>query len=143
MILNPDIWGPKYWFVLHTIALSYPKTPNTLTKKKYYDFIQNLPIFLPIPEIGNTFSTFLDKFPVTPYLDSRDSFVKWTHFIHNKVNNYLGKPELSMQDALEKYYHNYKTHVVKNNADKIRREKIIYLIIIIIIILLAIYFYIK
>ena len=44
MALNPTVWGPHYWFVLHTIALSYPLSPNTTTKKKYYDFIQNLPV---------------------------------------------------------------------------------------------------
>ena len=31
------VWGPHYWFVLHTIALRYPKNPNDVTKKKYYD----------------------------------------------------------------------------------------------------------
>ena len=43
MSLDPKIWGPHYWFVLHTIALTYPLTPNDTTKKKYYDFFHNLP----------------------------------------------------------------------------------------------------
>ena len=33
MNLNPDIWGPHYWFVLYTIAISYPINPNDVTKK--------------------------------------------------------------------------------------------------------------
>jgi len=37
--LNPEIWGPYYWFVLHTIALTYSYIPNETTKKKYYDLI--------------------------------------------------------------------------------------------------------
>ena len=90
-ILNPEIWGPHYWFVLYTIAVSYPVSVNAITKKKYYDFIQNLPLFLPIENIGNVFCKFLDRYPVTPYLDSRESFIKWVHFIHNKINLYLGK----------------------------------------------------
>ena len=48
MILDPKIWGPHYWFVLHTIALQYPLHPTKIIKKKYYDFIQNLPLFIPI-----------------------------------------------------------------------------------------------
>ena len=56
MSLNPKVWGPHYWFVLHTIALTYPLKPNETVKKKYYDFIQNLPIFLPVENIGNYFS---------------------------------------------------------------------------------------
>ena len=71
MGLDPKIWGPHYWFFLHTVALSYPRTPNEVTRKKYYDFIQNFPLFIPIEDIGNTFSKLVDKYPVTPYLDSQ------------------------------------------------------------------------
>ena len=91
MELDPKIWGPHYWFVLQTISLSYPLRPNNVTKKKYYDFIQNFPLFIPIPELGDKFSIILDKFPVTPYLDSRESFMKWVHFIHNQINKYFRK----------------------------------------------------
>ena len=106
-VLNPVIWGPHYWFVLYTIALSYPNNSNDSTKKKYYDFITNLPLFLPISDIGNVFSKFLDAYPVTPYLDSRESFVKWVHFIHNKVNLITGKEEISYQTALDDYLREY------------------------------------
>ena len=33
MTLNPEIWGPHYWFVLYTIAISYPLNPNDVSKK--------------------------------------------------------------------------------------------------------------
>ena len=100
MALDPKIWGPHYWFVLHTIALNYPLHPNETSKKKYYDFIQNLPIFIPIADMGNSFSRLLDKYPVTPYLDSRDSFIKWMYYIHNQVNISLDIPEKSLEEAL-------------------------------------------
>ena len=108
MIFNPDVWGPHYWFFLHTIAESYPKNPNDVTKRKYYDLIQNIPLFIPIQEMGNKFSEMLDKYPVSPYLDNRDSFVRWMHFIHNKFNVLLGKEEMSLPMALEKYRSEYK-----------------------------------
>ena len=47
MDLEPKIWGPHFWFVLHTMTLTYPNNPNGVIKKKQYDFIQNLPSFLP------------------------------------------------------------------------------------------------
>ena len=84
--LDPKIWGPHYWFVLHTIALTYPDIPNDTTKKKYYDFIQNLPLFVPDIEIAKTLVTLIDNYPVTPYLDSKESFMKWVHFIFNKIH---------------------------------------------------------
>ena len=92
MAFNPSVWGPHYWFVLQSIALCYPATPNDVTKKKYYDFIQNLPLFIPHKEIGNEFIEILNKFPVTPYLDSRLSFLKWMNFVHNKINMKMGEP---------------------------------------------------
>lgn len=142
MVLNPEIWGPHYWFFIYTIALSYPLNPNDTTKKKYYDFIQNLPIFIPISEIGNTFSVFLDKYPVTPYLDSRESFIKWVHFIHNKLNIYLNKPEVSYYKAMDNYYENYKVKEVKKREEKKNKHKYIFattIIILIIIILILLF----
>jgi len=142
-IFNPIIWGPHYWFVLYTIALSYPLHINECTKKKYYDFITNLPLFLPVPDIGGVFSKFLDAYPVTPYLDSRESLSKWVHFIHNKINSYLGKPELTYYNALNKYYEHYKLKEIKKNDERKNKEKYIFGSIIIVIIVVIIYLYIK
>lgn len=126
MALEPKIWGPHFWFVIHTIALTYPHNPNEVMRKKYYDLIQNLPLFLPVEEIGNTFSQYLDKYPVTPYLESRTSFVKWTHFIHNKINVSLGKEELTMEEAMSAYYENYKSKADNSLDERKRREKIVF-----------------
>jgi len=132
MELDPTVWGPHYWFVLHTIALCYPLTPNDVTKKKYYDFIHNLPLMLPVERIGNRFSKILDEYPVTPYLDSRQSFIKWIHFIHNKYNLMLDKEEISMTDAMEKYYNYYKPKKTSLIENLKKKEKIIFIIIVLI-----------
>ena len=90
MNFEPEIWGPHYWFFLHTVAESYPLTPNDITKRKYYDLIQNMPMFIPNDDISSKFSSLINNYPVTPYLDSRESFVRWVHFIHNKINEKIG-----------------------------------------------------
>jgi len=141
MALDPTVWGPFYWFVLHTIALTYPTNPNETIKKKYYDFIHNIPLFLPVPMIGNKFSELLDKYPVSPYLDSKPSFVKWMHFIHNKINVSLHLPEITMEEAMVKYYEHYKPKVVKENEQRKRREKYVFFGIIGLIILATIFLY--
>ena len=134
MKYNSEVWGPHYWFFLHTIADSYPNVPNDVTKRKYYDFIQNIPMFIPNSDIANNFSQMLDKYPVTPYLDNKDSFKKWMHFIHNKINVSLGYPELSLDDAMIAYYEHYKPKEVKNEEQRKQREKYVFLGFIIIII---------
>jgi len=126
MALDPKIWGPHYWFVLHTIALNYPLRPNEVTKKKYYDFIQNLPLFIPVTNMGNSFSKLLDHYPVTPYLDSRQSFIKWIYFIHNKINVSLGIPEKSLEESLHKYYNLYKSPEINIKENIMKREKYTY-----------------
>jgi hypothetical protein len=135
MTLDPKVWGPHYWFVLHTIAISYPINPNKIMKKKMYDFIQNLPLFLPIEEIGNNFSKFLNKYPVTPYLDSRKSLMRWVNFIHNKINVSLNKSELTFEESLTKYYENYKPIEIKLQELKFYQEKKMFFIILFILLL--------
>ena len=141
MILDSNIWGPHYWFFLYTIALCYPLNPNDTTKKKYYDLIQNFPLFIPIPNMGNTFSKFLDAYPVTPYLDSRESFIKWVHFIHNKINIFLGKPPISYYTAMTNYYENYKLKKIKKREESKNKHKFIFASVLILLISLIIYLY--
>ena len=139
MGLNPEIWGPHYWFFLQTVSITYPHKPNDVSKKKYYDFIQNLPLFIPNTEIGNNFSKLLDKYPVTPYLDSRLSFMKWVNFMHNKINNQLEKPEQEFYKSLEDYYQHYKPkQTIQENLEK---KKLYYKIFLGSITLLIIYLY--
>lgn len=141
MVLNPKVWGPHYWFVLHTIANTYPLSPNDVTKKKYYDFIQNLPVFLPMNPIGNNFLDLLDQYPVTPYLSSRMSFMKWVNFIFNKINKQLKKKEIDFYEDLEKYYEEYKPKEMKNKQITKTRKKYIEGGIFVLLLVTIIYFY--
>ena len=127
--LDPNVWGPHFWFFLHTLAMSYPHHPNAVTKKKYYEMIQNLPLFIPVELIGNDFNKLLDEYPVTAYLDSRESFIKWMHFIHNKINEKLNKPKITLNDFYLKYYEEYKPKDLKMKEYYRWREKIIYILI--------------
>lgn len=123
---NPKVWGPHFWFFINTLAMSYPNKPHESTRKKYYEFIQNLAIFIPNPEIGNDFAKYLDKFPVTPYLDSRESFLKWVHFIHNKMNMKLEKPLMSFDEFIENYNKHYLDDGEKKEEEYRWRHKIVY-----------------
>ncbi len=126
LYLDPSIWGPHYWFFLHTVSMTYPYHPNAVTKKKYYEFIQNLPLFLPVNEISKEFERLIDAYPITPYLDNRDSFVRWVHFIHNKINEKLEKPKISLSDFFVKYYNQYKSPNEELEKYYKIREKVIY-----------------
>jgi hypothetical protein len=104
---DPKIWGPHYWFFLHSIADCYPDYPNDTIKKKYYEIIQNFPLLIPNTRISTEFSKMLDTFPIFSYLDNKISFKKWVFFIHNKMNTKLGKKTItydSSNEYLEQHY---------------------------------------
>lgn len=114
MDLKPQIWGPHYWFFLHTLAFNYPLFPNSVTKKKYYEFIMNFPLFIPHTKSSDDFCALLDKYPVTPYLDSRKSFIKWVHFIHNRINEKLQLPQVDLEKFKTEYFHLYREKTSKS-----------------------------
>lgn len=128
--LDSTVWGPHFWFFLHTLAISYPHHPNSVTKKKYYELIQNLPLFIPIESFGNYFLKLLDEYPVTAYLDNRESFVKWMHFIHNKINEKLEKPKITLNEFYFRYYEEYKPKDIKMKEYYRWKEKIIYILVV-------------
>lgn len=141
MALDSKVWGPHFWFFLHTITMCYPIRPNAVTKKKYFEFIQNLPLFIPIENMSGEFSKLLDEYPVSPYLDSRDSFIRWMHFIHNKINQKLEKPNITLNDFYIKYYDYYKPTDIKLKEYYRLREKIIYGGLLVLVVCLIIYLY--
>jgi pyruvate-formate lyase-activating enzyme len=124
--LDPKIWGPHYWFFLHTLAITYPHHPNAVTKKKYYEFVQNLPLFIPVEQISKEFEKLIDIYPITPYLDNRDSFTRWMHFIHNKINEKLEKPPISLNNFFVQYYNQYKSQNEKMAEYYKLKEKLVY-----------------
>lgn len=126
LYLDPKVWGPHYWFFLHTVAITYPKYPNAVTKKKYYEFIQNLPLFIPVEKMSKDFENLIDKYPITPYLDNRDSLIRWVHFIHNKINEKLEKPLISLDKFIVLYNDQYKSNNEKLIEYYKLREKIVY-----------------
>lgn len=143
MTLNPNIWIPHYQFIMITISLYYPKFPNDVTKKKYYDFIQNIPLFFPQNPIGNKYIDLLDQYPITPYLDSRLSFMKWVNFINNKLNTLMGQPSEDLYESLEKYYNRYKPKEFIEREKIKKNKKYIYFSIFVIVLGLSIYTYSK
>tara|TARA_Y100000748_G_C15289646_1_gene407853 strand:- start:55 stop:495 length:441 start_codon:yes stop_codon:yes gene_type:complete len=100
-MLDASVWAKEYWFVLRTVALHYPDNPNATAKKKYYDLVQNLPLF--VPDGSALCASLLDRYPVAPYLDGRDSFLRWVDFIRNRVHIATGAEPITRQQAAEEY----------------------------------------
>ena len=128
---DPKVWGPWYWGFLHTTAMCYPDHPNAVVRKQAYTLIQNFPAFIPVESMSASFADMLVTYPVEPYLDSRKSFVKWTHFIHNQVNRQLQKPEMSFNDFVLSYHQKFLSSTLSSSSSVsnrgVWREKLLYL----------------
>ena len=141
MGLNYKVWLPHLKFTLQTLATTYPSRPNDVSKRKYYDLIQNLPLFFPLEPMGDNFLKLLDKYPVTPYLSSRMSFMKWVHFIFNKIQEQLEQPVEDFYESLEKYYEEYKPKEIRTKQIAETRKKYIQFASALLIIFGIMYFY--
>jgi hypothetical protein len=128
VLYDPSVWGPHFWFFLDTIAMSYPKHPNSVTKKIYFDLIQHFHLFIPVKEHSENFNKLLSIYPISPYLDDKESFIRWVHFIHNKINSQLSIPNIPYNDFYTNYYNNYKEKIIKNNENKRLYRQIMYFI---------------
>lgn len=138
--MKPEIWGPHYWFFLHTMAYTYPETPNEIIKRKYYDSIMNFPLFIPDEKIGKKFAELLDAYPCQTYMNCRESFVRWVHCIHNKVNIHLKKPEIPLLQSIDEYVQLYqRTQKPDEHIEKIYYIDVVLYSIIIIILCIIIY----
>ena len=140
MALDAEVWLPPFQFMLQTISILYPQHPNDTTKKKYYTFIQNIGLLISVKPLGSDFLKLLDQYPVTPYLSSRLSFMKWTHFINNKLLLKLGKKEVTFYDSLEEYYNAYKPKELLDREKFKRRRQYIQFALILAGIFLILYF---
>ena len=139
MLLSPEIWVPQLQFLLQTISVMYPVNPNDVSKKKYYDTINNLPVFFPHKPMGEHFTKLLNQYPLTPYLKSRESFMRWVHFINNKINIYMNKEQVTFYDSLENYYKLYKPEEIIKSENSKQKKKYIEISIIVAIICSIIY----
>ena len=122
MGLEPKVWEPPLWFTLRTMAYMYPKTPNEVTRKKYYEFIANLPVFLPESPVGPDFAALIERFPPSPYLESQGKFKQWLHFIYCRSLEQRGELPPSYTEFMNEYEEKYLTPIeIKKDKSVWRR----------------------
>lgn len=136
--MDPSVWGPSYWFFLHNVAFHYPKYPTTIQKKIHYRLIHNFHEFLPNNSCANIFVKMLEKYPVTPYLDTQKDFIKWVHFIHNKINIRLDKPTITLQEHYEQFHEAYEPKPTRLHRFLKERYKVIFGIVVLLLIFICI-----
>lgn len=87
--IDPKVWGPKVWYILHTSAL----TLYTIEARQRC--VRNLVV--PCGTCRTHWKKVLEDFP--PIYSGISSFFAWSVNAHNAVNWQLGSPILDIHDA--------------------------------------------
>ena len=103
--MNPKFWGPHGWYFLHSITMHYPKNPSEQEKQIYFNFFKSLENVLPCEKCAYHCSKNLEKLPLEPALESRDTSVRWLISVHNEVNKETGKREYTYEEVIDEYTH--------------------------------------
>tara|TARA_B100000963_G_C22616489_1_gene667617 strand:- start:2095 stop:2565 length:471 start_codon:yes stop_codon:yes gene_type:complete len=143
--MNQNLWGPKYWFTLHTVSFEYPMKPTFKEKKIYYNFFNSLQYILPCSICKRHFKKNLKELPLENSIHSRRDLVYWLIDIHNKVNVETGKRIYSYEEVINIYEKllNKKIELGKENKNNIfikknNKSKIVIIILLIVMIILVI-----
>ena len=97
-----EIWGPCCWKLLHSIAWTCPENPTDEEKHNYIIFFISLSKVLPCLHCRKHFQEWIRENDINS--DSRDNLAKWVWKLHNHINKKNNKPEISFEDAFDKYH---------------------------------------
>jgi hypothetical protein len=107
---NPEVWGPAFWFSLHNGALRYPKQASPIWKERMKHFIMGIPVMVPCEKCADHATAHLEDnwSNMDNIVSGRDNLFKFFWEFHNFVNQRLGKPQMSLEDAYKLYGGNIK-----------------------------------
>lgn len=133
---NPNVWGPKAWFFLDTIALSYPQTPTDSDKYNYANFLDSIGTMLPCAGCRDNYKKHLIINPITDkVLESNNNLLDWWIKIHNMARVTMNKNIINYDDFIKYYAKCYNNDTTDTNDNRDTVRNIVYLCIFIILVM--------
>jgi len=91
--IDPSVWGPPLWFLIHMQALMYPSKPTQLDKEKTMAFFDGLVQVLPCASCAMHYRTEMAGLDRKKTFSSRDALFSWTVDFHNRVSERTKNPQ--------------------------------------------------
>lgn len=93
-MVEPENWGPHYWYVFHTYAAIYPDNPTYLHRDIAKTFIKSIPFLLPCADCSkHAFHYIAAKVKnLDTIVSSKQKLIVFFKDFHNSVNIRLNKP---------------------------------------------------
>ena len=114
--MDPTRWGPKLWFMLHTISFNYPDSPTYNDKVNTKNFYEILRYIIPCDVCRVHYTEHLGNMPIDNYLDSKENLIMWVLKLHNTVNISLDKPTWTLEQLKSHYSQIYSDKCNINNG---------------------------
>lgn len=95
----PDLWGPSTWHTIHLLCYTAPETLSAGDQLRFTAFFKALPYVLPCATCSQHLLSHYESHPIENAVATRDSLFEWSVQIHNAVNEMLGKPIMTLEDA--------------------------------------------
>lgn len=100
-LMRKSEWGPRLWNFLHACSFAFPSNPSPEQVEAFETLLKTLQTLLPCPHCRLHFNEYLEKCP--PDTSCGDTLKDWLIDFHNAVNERLGKPVLTKEQAQAKY----------------------------------------
>lgn len=140
--MEPKIWGPKLWFVIHTMALNFPDNPTFEDIRNYESFFENLKFMIPCDKCKLHYTQRLNQNPIGKYLTDPNTLFIYTIDLHNEVNKSLGKKIYSYDEVSKIYKKEYNNpYSLKNIKKKIFNIRNLIVLLVICILFLLVRYY--
>lgn len=112
---DPKIWGPSYWFSLHTVAAHYPIQASPIVCENMKNRILAIPYEIPCEACRTHAFAFIDTNSknLNEIVSGRHKLGKFFCDFHNKVNLRYGKPQMSYEDVYKMYSGNAEVQYIK------------------------------
>lgn len=95
--INPKLWGPHFWQTFHFTAYGYPSNPNSTDKSAYKTFYIHFMKILPCDKCSVSSQEIIDTSLLEKALESKETLIRWTYDLHDKVNKKLNKTSPSFE----------------------------------------------
>tara|TARA_B100000780_G_C21126269_1_gene457092 strand:- start:246 stop:824 length:579 start_codon:yes stop_codon:yes gene_type:complete len=108
LYVNPKIWGPPTWNLIHQLAYNYDES----LKDNYQLFFDHFKDLIPCINCRISYNNIINRYPIN--LNNKQSFIEWTIQIHNLVNRKTNKPYIDISYANLLYSHKINNKLTYN-----------------------------
>lgn len=110
--MNPEIWGPPFWHLLHNITFSMPNNFNYNDRNIILNFFNSVSPIIPCIVCKRNYFHHYQKLPLKKYLKDKKTLCSWLIIIHNKVNSLNGKKNYNFNEAQQIHFSSNKMFII-------------------------------